>query len=156
MMREAVSRRTTPSVMHGPATLFSRTIFTPAIAVLEIRAIGSCFRVAQGTIMRNGKTLRRYRHRALHRVMKVRKYRNVNSCFLDGVSCIWCLVWLCGRSPILSEVMCHARQRNHISQCYTETRLTSRTKPAFRVQQRRQPLKILHASTQTESMTPAR
>jgi hypothetical protein len=24
--------------------------------------------------MRNGKTLRRYRHRALHRVMKVRKY----------------------------------------------------------------------------------
>jgi hypothetical protein len=26
---------------------------------------------------RNGKTLRRYRHRALHGVMKVRKYRNV-------------------------------------------------------------------------------
>jgi hypothetical protein len=23
------------------------------------------------------------------------------------------LVWLCGRPPILSEVMCHARQRNH-------------------------------------------
>src|ERR1700726_1365517 len=107
-MREAVSRRTTPSVVHGPATLFSRTIFTPVTAVLEVRAIGS--------LSRNGKTLRRYRHRALHGVMKVRKYRNVNSCFLDGVSCIWCLVWLCGRSPILSEVMCHARQRNHISQ----------------------------------------
>jgi hypothetical protein len=53
--------------------------------------------------------------------MKVRKYRNVNSCFLDEVSCIWGLVRLCGRLPILSEVMCHARQRNHISQCYTET-----------------------------------
>ena len=71
-------------------------------------------------LSRNGKTLRRYRHRALHGVMKVRKYRNVNSCFLDEVSCIWGLVWLCGRLPILSEVMCHARQRNHISQCYTE------------------------------------
>jgi hypothetical protein len=87
-------------------------------------------------LSRNGKTLRRYRHRALHGVMKVRKYRNVNSCFLDEVSWIWGLVWLCGRPPILSEVI-HARQRNHISHCYTETRLTSRTKPAFRVQQRR-------------------
>jgi hypothetical protein len=104
-------------------------------------------------------TERRYADIAIGRfkgVMKVRKYRNVNSCFLDEVSCIWGLVWLCGRPPIPSETMCHARQRNHISQCYTETRLTSRTKPAFRVQQRRQPLKILHASTQTESMTPAR
>jgi hypothetical protein len=36
---------------HGPATLFSRTIFTPATAVLEIRTIGSCFRVAKGTII---------------------------------------------------------------------------------------------------------
>jgi hypothetical protein len=131
-MREAVSRRTTPSVVHGPATLFSRTIFTPVTAVLEVRAIGSCFRVAKGTIVAERKDA--IRHRALHGVMKVRKYRNVNSCFLDGVSCIWCLVWLCGRPPILSG---HARQRNHISQCYTETRLTSRTKPAFRVQQRR-------------------
>jgi hypothetical protein len=28
-MREAVSRRTTPSVMHGPATVNSRTVFIP-------------------------------------------------------------------------------------------------------------------------------
>ena len=47
-------------------------------------------------LSRNGKTLSRYRNRALHGVMKVRKYRIVNSCFLDEVSCIWGLVWFCG------------------------------------------------------------
>jgi hypothetical protein len=35
--------------------------------------------------------------------MKVRKYRNVNSCFLDEVSCIWGLVWQCISQRFLSR-----------------------------------------------------
>jgi hypothetical protein len=57
----------------------------------------------------NGKTLRRYRHRAL-RGHEGTKNRNVNSCFLDEVSCISGEPSPPDRSPIAVSARCGRRR----------------------------------------------